>query len=282
MSHDSNRTGPHAGALPAQMGAGLGVASVPNMRDLGGWSTRDGGRVVRGAVYRSTDLSRLTNEDRRAVEALGIRAVFDLRTAGERAAAPDVLPKGAGYRALDILADSTMAVPANLMELLSDPKEATEALTPARVLDLFGSAYREIISLPSARSGYRELFSDLGPGADRPALLHCTTGKDRTGWAAAALLMLLGVSDEDVMAEYLLTNDLLLPALAPKFELFRQGGGDPEVLLPVFGVEPEYLNVALETMSGEYGSIEGYFSAGLGLDDQTLDALRTALIELPD
>ncbi len=263
-------------------GAGLAVASVPNMRDLGGWSTRDGGRVVRGMVYRSTDLSRLTKEDHRTVGALGIRAVFDLRTVGERATAPDVLPEGAGYRSLDILADSTLAVPANLMKLLTDPPAATEALTPARVLDLFGSAYREIIGLPSARSGYRELFYDLGPGADRPALLHCTTGKDRTGWAAAALLMLLGVSDEDVMAEYLLTNDLLLPALAPMFDQFRAGGGDPEVLVPVFGVEPAYLNVALETMSGQYGSIEGYFNDGLGLDDQTLDVLRTALTEFPD
>ena len=75
---------------------------------------------------------------------------------------------------------------------------------------------------------------------------------------------------------------LLLPALAPLFDQFRAGGGDPEVLVPVFGVEPAYLNVALETMSGQYGSIEGYFNDGLGLDDQTLDVLRTALTEFPD
>lgn len=282
MRHDSDRTGPRSGAPPAQPGAGLGLVSAPNMRDLGGWSTRGGDRVVRGAVYRSTDLSRLTEGDRQTLGALGIRVVFDLRTAGERVAAPDVLPEGAGLRALDILADSTLAVPANLMSLLSDPPAATAALTPARVRDLFGSAYREIISLPSARSGYRELFSGLASGVDRPALLHCTTGKDRTGWAAAALLMLLGVSDEDVMAEYLLTNDQLLPALQPMFDQFRQGGGNPEVLAPVFGVEPDYLNVALEAMSGQYGSIQGYFSNGLGIDDQTLDALRTALTEFPD
>ena len=50
--------------------------------------------------------------------------------------------------------------------------------------------------------------------------------------------MLLGVSDDDVMAEYLLTNDLLLPALQPVFDQFRDAGGDPTVLVPVFGVDP--------------------------------------------
>ena len=145
--------------------------------------------------------------------------------------------------------------------------------------DLFDSAYREIIGLPSARAAYRTLFCDLAGGHQLPALVHCTTGKDRTGWAAAALLMLLGVSAEDVMAEYLLTNDLLLPALQPMFDQFRDAGGDPTVLVPVFGVDPAYLAAGLDEMASRFGSIEGYFSHGLGLDAPTLDALRATFLE---
>ena len=256
----------------------MGLASAPNLRDIGGWPTLHGGQVVRGALYRSTDLSRLSGPDVQAFADLGIATVYDLRTAGESAAAPDVLPEAASYHALDVLADSTMAVPANLMALLADPAAATAALTGQRVTDLFDSAYREIVGLPSALVGYRALFAGLADSARRPALVHCTTGKDRTGWAVAALLMLLGVPDEDVLAEYLITNDLLLPALRPMFDQFRDAGGDPAVLVPVFGVDPSYLAAALDEMVRRFGSIEGYFSAGLGLDAPTIDALRTAFL----
>jgi protein-tyrosine phosphatase len=260
-------------------GADLGLASAPNLRDVGGWPTLEGGRVVSGALYRSTDLSRLSGPDVAAFAELGIRSVFDLRTAGERTAAPDRLPEGTGYTALDVLEDSTMAVPADLMALLADPPTATAALTGQRVTDLLDSAYREIIALPSALAAYRTLYCDLAGGHRLPALVHCTMGKDRTGWAAAALLLLLGVSEEDVMAEYLLTNDLLLPALQPMFDQFRDAGGDPSVLVPVFGVDPAYLASGLDEMASRFGSIEGYFSHGLGLDAPTLEALHTAFLE---
>lgn len=273
--------GPYAGArgAPTRPGASLGLPSAPNLRDVGGWPTRDGRVVVSGALYRSTDLSRLSGGDVPALGSLGIRSVYDLRTPGERDVAPDLLPPGAEYHVLDVLADSTMAVPASLMALLADPPAATEALTGARVRGLFDSAYREIVGLPSARAAYRALFTDLAVAERRPALVHCTTGKDRTGWAVAALLLLLEVPDEQVMAEYLLTNDLLLPALQPMFDQFRDAGGDPTVLVPVFGVDPGYLAAGLDEMASRFGSIEGYFSHGLALDAPTLDALRATFLE---
>lgn len=264
-------TRPESSARP---GAGLGLVTAPNLRDVGGWPTRDGARVATGALYRSTDLSRLAGADVPAFAELGIRSVYDLRTTGERVAAPDVLPAGTDYHALDVLADSTMAVPASLMALLADPPAATAELSGQRVTALFDSAYREILGLPSARASYGALYADLAVAGRRPALVHCTTGKDRTGWAVAALLLLLGVSDEDVMAEYLLTNDLLLPALQPMFEQFAAAGGDPAVLVPVFGVDPAYLAAALDEMNSRFGSIEDYFSTGLGLDSRTIDVLR--------
>jgi protein-tyrosine phosphatase len=225
-------------------------------------------------LYRSTDLSRLAGSDVPALADLGIRSVYDLRTEGERDAAPDVLPPGVAYHPLDVLADSTMAVPASLMALLADPPAATEALIGTRVRGLFDVAYREMVGLPSAQAGYRAMFTDLADLAGRPALVHCTAGKDRTGWAVAALLMLVEVSEDDVMAEYLVTNDLLLPALTPVFDQFRDAGGDPSVLVPVFGVDQEYLTAGLDEMTRRFGSIEGYFSTGLRLDVRTIDRLR--------
>ena len=260
-------------------GQSIELTSVPNLRDLGGWPTRDGGRVRAGLLYRSTELDKLAGADMAAFAELGIRSVYDLRTEAERTAQPDRLPPGTEYVVVDVLKDSVNAAPAQLFKVLSDPKAAEEMLGGGKAVALFESGYREIFSLPSARAAYHRLFSDLTREEHRPALVHCTTGKDRTGWAAASLLMLLGVSDDLVMKEYLLTNAQLLPAEKPLIEHFQAQGGDPDVLRPVVGVAPQYLEAALDEMHKQFGTIGGYFSEGLKLGDGAQKALRAAFVE---
>ena len=260
-------------------GQSIAIAALPNLRDLGGWPTRDGRKVRLGLLYRSTELNQLGGADMAAFAALGIRTVYDLRTKAERTAQPDRLPPGAGYVVLDVLKDAVDAVPAQLLNVRSDPKAAEEMLGGGRAGPLFESGYRAIVSLPSACAGYQRLFSDLTQKEHRPALFHCTTGKDRTGWAAAALLMLLGVPDALVMREYLLTNDELLPAERPLLDHFRALGGDPDLLRPVVGVAPEYLAAALDEMRRRFGTVEGYFAEGLKIDEGAQQALRAAFTE---
>jgi len=258
---------------------GIAIKIVPNMRDLGGWQNRDGGRVRSRLLYRSTELNRLQGNDEVTFAGLGIRSIYDLRTEEERDQQPDRVPSGTEYVVCDVLKDSPNAAPAELLKLISDPKAAEEMLGGGKAVSLFESGYRESVSLSSALAAYKRLFSDLSRDEHRPALFHCTTGKDRTGWAAASMLMLLGVPDDVVMQEYLLTNEELLPALKPMFDQFESKGGDPELLMPVFGVRHEYLETALDEMRKRFGTIEGYFTEGLGLDAGVLQALRAAFIE---
>jgi protein-tyrosine phosphatase len=260
-------------------GESIPIASVPNLRDLGGWPTQSGGTVRWGRVYRSTALDRLEGADMEAFAALGIRVVYDLRTKAEAEAQPDRLPSGTELVALDVLADWSDAAPTLLLKAQTDPAAAEEMLGGGRATPLFEKGYRATVALPSALAGYRRLFSDLTRDERRPALFHCKTGKDRTGWAAAALLLLLGVSEELVMREYLLTNDELLPAEQPVLDRFRELGGDPKVLLPLVAVAPDYLEAALDEMRKTYGAIEGYFADGLGIDTAGQAALRAALVE---
>lgn len=260
-------------------GHDVGLATVANFRDLGGYHTRSGGRVRVGLVYRSTSLHRLDGADAQAFGQLGIRAVIDLRTDAERSAEPDRLPPGTAYIVADVLRDATSMSPAALMQLLQEPKAAEEALGDGRVAEIFGHKYREFVSLESARAGYRRLFTALTDDAHRPALFHCSTGKDRTGWAAAALLMLLGVADDIVMEDFLLSNAYLLPAFEPAFERFRALGGDPALLRPLIGVRPGYLAAALEEMCRRHGTIERYFAEGLRIDAETQDRLRAVFVE---
>jgi protein-tyrosine phosphatase len=262
----------------AAAGEPIAVLSLPNLRDIGGWPARNGRLVRRGLVYRSVALDHLTDGDAAAVEALGLRTVYDLRTKAERTAEPDRAMDGVEHVVVDVLADSRDAAPAELIGVLSDPKQAEELLGGEKAGALFAGAYREIVSLPSALAGYRELFMGIADAGRRPALYHCTTGKDRTGWATAALLSLLGVDRELVLREYLLTNEQLVPALEPIFQRFTAAGGDRSVLLPVLGVQASYLDASFEEMRSSFGTIEGYFRDGLGMDAADQDELREAFI----
>jgi protein-tyrosine phosphatase len=87
------------------------------------------------------------------------------------------------------------------------------------------------------------------------------------------------VGEQDAFRDYDLTNRDLLPALKPVFEHFRATGGDPRLLEPVLGVKRTYLHAAMDEMTQRFGSIEGYFADGLGIESDRQQHLRHALIE---
>lgn len=265
--------------ISTRPGRQIPIKSVPNLRDLGGWPTRGGGRVRSGLLFRSVELTQLSDDDLPAFQSLGIRTVFDLRTAAEVQQAPDRTLDDVDSMKLDVLADSPSTAPAQVFRALDNPAEATRLLGGGKALHLFETGYREIVSLPSALRSYATFFNTLADGGRLPALFHCTTGKDRTGWAAAAFLSLMGVAEQDVLRDYMLTNEQLLPALGQLFDKFAAAGGDPETLRPVIGVEPTYLQVAFEQMRQMFGSIERYFTEGLGIDRATQAALRAHFTE---
>lgn len=258
-------------------GEAILLRTLPNLRDAGGWSTVDGRRVRTGVLFRSTALDRLDDTDAAQLGALGIRCVVDFRTRAERESRPDRVLEGVRTLLEDVLADSSIAVPAQMEAFFRSPATALQFLERGDGHLAMRNAYREFITLPSARRGlssfYRLLLEE-----DLPVLYHCTTGKDRTGWATAALLSLLGVPQEDVYREYLLTNEQLLPAMEPLFRRFEEHGASRELLVPVLGVDRSYLDESFTAVQAEYGSIEAYFADGLGLRDPEQEHLRDLLL----
>jgi len=255
-------------------GQSLGIASVPNLRELGGYQTNEGATVARGLVYRSNQLNGISESDMKKLADLELKVDYDLRTADERNARPDELPPGVEYVWLDVLADSPQAGPAQLEKLMQDPKEANAVLGGGQVEASFQESYREFVSLPSAQAEFRKLFLGLGDKEQLPALFHCTTGKDRTGWAAAALMTLLGVPKDIVVEDYLRSNDYILPAYQTVIDSFVEAGGEPAIPSAILGVKKEYLDAAFDEMHTKYGTIEKYFSEGLGIDAAQQQALR--------
>ena len=264
-------SGPPAGTLsqlpPGQsLGIALGIPTVPNLRDVVGYKTRNGAIVARGLAYRSDTFNPMTAEDITKLERLSLKNDYDLRTTAEAKAKPDEMPPGVRYHLLNVLADAKSAATAELEALLHEPKKANVALGAGKIEALFREGYREFISLPSAKQSYRTLFLSLADRGKAPGVFHCTTGKDRTGWAAAALLTLLGVPKETVMADYMRTNEYTLPQFKHVIDDFGAAGGDRAIAVAIFGVKPEYLEASFDEMQKQYGTIERYFSEALGID----------------
>ena len=261
------------------MAVRLGLSTVPNFRDVGGHQAADGSYVRTGRLYRSVALDRASAADLVVLAGLGIHTVFDLRTAMEQTRRPDRLPDGARHVALDLLVDSSEADPAALFALMEDPPRASRELADGATARFYVATYRDLVRLPSARVGYAALYGALARDGDRPGLVHCTTGKDRTGWAVAALLLFLGVRADEVMHDYLISDQEVRRAFAPVVDDFVARGGSREVIEPLMSVQPSYLEAALEAMLDDHGSVEAYFSDGLAMDEGTLSALRAALLE---
>jgi protein-tyrosine phosphatase len=256
----------------------LRITSVPNLRDVGGKPTRDGRLVRTGLLYRSGTLRRLDGADMEAFGQLGIRRVYDLRGTRERLAMPDRLPPGTEYVSGDVLADWTDGGPDRIFALLEDPETARGELGGGRVEALWIDQYRKFVTLPSAHAAYGRFFRDIARPEDRPALVHCSGGKDRSGWAAASLLLLLDVAPDIVMADYRRSDRSENASAAAMMRALVERGADPELWRPVFAAEPRYLEAALDQVRRSFGSIEAYFADGLGVDATKQEALRAAFV----
>jgi protein-tyrosine phosphatase len=248
------------------------------MRDVGGLATADGQAVRTGLLFRSSALDRLDGAAEAEFARLGVRTIYDLRTEAERADRPDRVPPGVRYILVDALEDMTGHKPGRIMETMRDPGAASAAFGNGKGVAMFVDQYRDFVRLGSAREAFGRAFLGVMDERSRAVLIHCTGGKDRTGWAVAALQLILGVSREDVMKDFLASNEFLRPGFESMFADFEARGGDSEVLGSFLWVRPEYLDAALDEVRESYGTLEGYFADGLGLGNDGLEDLRAAFL----
>lgn len=248
------------------------LSTVGNLREVGG-APAASGHVRQGVLFRSTQLASASPQDQAVLQELNLSLIVDLRTQIEVEQAPD-LPITT-YVQLDVLADSSLASQASMEPLFSDPKAFEQFLSDGTAVGYMRQAYLEFVDLPSAQRAYRKWLTDLAYSEDA-VLVHCTNGKDRTGWAVAIALLSVGVSRDDVFTDYLTTNEQYLAALGPIFEQVAAKGLDPQLLEPVLGVREEYLATALERVDA-MGGLEPYL-AGIGIDDDVRAQLRQRLV----
>ncbi|AOE87344.1 tyrosine-protein phosphatase [Pseudomonas sp. TCU-HL1] len=254
----------------------LPLQGAANVRDLGGYRTEDGRRVKWGLLYRGGALDKLTEHDQQHLQRLGLQRVVDLRSPAEIDDAPDRLPP-------DLLA-RRIELPVTAGNL--DIRDLTRRIHAG---DLASLDLQDIL-MEGNRSFVREhagIFRDWLHGLlndqSAPVLFHCTAGKDRTGYAAAVLLLALGVPEATVMQDYMASNQYLAEKNLRIAEQVRQASGgrtDPALLQSLLGVEPRYLQAAFDAMREEQGSVDAYLRQTLGLDDATRAGLQERFLEV--
>jgi len=232
------------------------IAGATNFRDLGRYRTTAGDTVAPGRLFRADHLGALTARDMAQIQALGLRRVIDLRGATERTSAPC---------ALDAVTVHSLPIEPTIVQKLGDLLAAGHRLTPPEVIGHMQDTYRGFVRRNTHR--FAELFAHLLESND-PTVFHCTAGKDRTGFAAALILRSLDVPREDVMRDYLLTNERLKPMEASRHGLA------PEVQMVLWRVQPEFLLAAFDAVDADFGSLEAYWRDGLGLGEPGRERLR--------
>jgi protein-tyrosine phosphatase len=238
-----------------------------NFRDVGGYRTADGRAVRWGQVYRAGSLAELTDDDVATVGALGLRLACDLRSADEVARHADRLPPGATHAHRPIVGEVSRL-----------RRVVTLYRKRHRVQELLEEVYR--VMLDQNGPVFAEVLRLAADPANRPLIIHCTAGKDRTGLAVALLLLALGVPEETVVADYTLSNhafDVLANRMRPEMaRLYSLGFGEVQ-LQPFLLAEARTLRGALAYVQRRYGSVDWYLQRA-GLSDDMVARLRDGLL----
>ncbi|WP_433199868.1 tyrosine-protein phosphatase [Dactylosporangium sp. CS-047395] len=234
----------------------LGLANATNFRDVGGYTTADGHTVRTGVVFRSNKLSNLTAAEWQVVTAHGINRDVDLRNIQERGDEPDHAPAGVAYQVADV---------ASLSHGIRFHDNAGVTLLAAIAAGLLSGSsdlgqsigYPFMVNFVGADYAFRDTLKAIATNTSGGVVYHCSAGKDRTGWATAVLLTLLGVPMATVEADFLLSNTYL-------------GRAD--------AVQVAWLRAAFAELYHIYGTFTAYLHSGLMLTDADIAAIKARLL----
>lgn len=245
----------------------VSLQGVVNFRDLGGYATADGRLTRWGQIFRSDLLADLTDADLDVLSGIGLRTICDLRSDSERLSKPNRTLSGAVVKMHAI-----GFMPHRGDELLADTK-AGKVLVPD-IENRVREIYRRFVT---DQCGTFAKLLELIDTQPLPMLIHCTSGRDRTGFASAVLLMVMGVPRPTIAEDYLLSNQY-------RRDLTFQIGGSvqPEVMATLTNAHPDYLAASFQAIDEGWGSDAAYLRAALGLSEGRRNRLQEKLLERPE
>ena len=265
----------------------IGLSGVGNARELGGYSTTDGHTVKHGVFLRTAALANATSQDiAKLQDTYHLAVVVDLRMTLEVQGAPDPEIPDAKNLHLRIIDEQAM------QKSIADAQK--EGLDLSNKLDLLKAAiksgilndqmYINFLSGKQGKESYGIMFQEiLALPEGRSLLFHCTQGKDRTGCAAMLILSALGVDENTIIDDFMLTNTFNAALIESERKMLTEQGYSGEELDTLMKamdeVDPQYMTNALDWMKGNYGSVIGYITQELGITDEQIHTLRAKYLE---
>jgi len=237
------------------------LAGASNFRDLGGYAGKDGRTVRWRRIFRSNHLGHLTEADIAVLRGLGLKNAFDFRGAEERSAAQCTVSE---------ITVHSLPVEPTVVAALRARLANGRALSPNDGIEVMRESYVGYVRQNTQR--YRSLFAHLLEDS-APLVIHCTAGKDRTGFACALILHALGVSEDVISEDYLLTNRFYRRDPSASNDL------PDDVRQVLSSVQAPFLAAAFEAVCADYGDLETYFTDGLGLGRGERAALEARYLE---
>lgn len=236
-----------------------------NFRDLGGYHAGPGRRVRFGQLFRSDSLCSLDAGDLGLLDSLGLKSICDFRVQGERRLRPDRMPDGHRISVHDF-----GLLPRGSREMWQALID--RCITRAALEALMREHYQLFVLEHSER--FRQLFDLLLTEGSLPMLIHCASGKDRTGFAVSLIQTALGMSWQDIVADYLVSDRF-------RRDLAQIGPRDNETdaLEGILQAHPEYLGSAYDTIREKWQTTDRYLEEALGLTPPRREALRERLLE---
>lgn len=228
-------------------------SKLANFREVGGLQTTDQMVIKQGMIYRSADLSRLTKQDILTFSTLGIQTICDLRTSSERKSHPPKIMEHDKIVHIPMQPDSMMPSKWTMFRMLIAEGKSL-SFTP-----IMKEVYQSM--LYERKKEIQQLFTLLSDEKNYPLMLHCTSGKDRTGFLSALIQLAAGVPVHTVLSEYMRSNEgvKMLVKRQERFvrmmSLYRVS---KEQIQPLLGVQQDYLEDVLNEMMDTYGNAERY------------------------
>ena len=260
----------------------IDLEGQPNFRDIGGYEATDGRTIKWGELYRSGELPHLTDADVAELEELEINTVVNF-----------LLPEEIEMNGSDRLPEGTREVPAPIhgdraAELTMVAQTAIKTADFDKIPPEMNPEFHRLL-LDEGKGEYAELLREAADPANRPLVFHCSHGVHRTGTATAILLSALGVPWDTIRADYLLTNTFRAAEVEATLAKIRQMAAETLDVPPedvdmtnveaFYIVDGSYIDGSLEQAVADYGSMEAYIRAGLGITDEEIEELRRQLLE---
>jgi protein-tyrosine phosphatase len=241
----------------------MNIGNSPNFRTLSGIENKEGKKIKEGIIYRSGNFSKLTEGDITRFDAMKITTIVDFRTDSEIQKDPDFIPTSQKIEIKRAMIGSINEKEmGGFMKVLMAPKFSETALDSLMI---------------SASDGFTNHIQDFKPFFDEISkkesvvLFHCTAGKDRTGLASALFLHILDVSDEEIMKDYLRSNEAIAKTDLAKYKAY---GIPEERMVLLMGVKAPYLEASWNNIIKKYGSIDAMLATEFGITEKVKKEIK--------